>query len=185
MAAGIVAPTRRDLTETVTIRPFATADAREVRELFVTVNRLLAPADRHEAFETYIARALADEIDRITDYYAERSGGFWVAIADDRVAGTFGLERASHEAMELRRMYVAPNLRRQGIARLMLVAAETECPRRGFRRLELSTSELQPAALALYRSSGYALVREAIAEDISNKTVGGGIRRYYFDKALA
>ena len=59
------------------------------------------------------------------------------------------------------------------------------CRRRGFRCLELSTSELQPAALALYRSSGYALVREVIAEDISNKTVGGGIRRYYYDKALA
>jgi putative acetyltransferase len=82
-------------------------------------------------------------------------------------------------------MYVAPNLRRQGIARFMLVTAEAECRKRGFRRLELSTSELQPAALALYRSSGYALVHEVIAEGISNKTVGGGIRRYYFDKALA
>jgi hypothetical protein len=29
------------------------------------------------------------------------------------------------------------------------------------------------------------LVREVIAEDISNKTVGGGLRRYYFDKTLA
>ena len=36
--------------------------------------------------------------------------------------------------------------------------------RRGFRRLELSTSELQPAALALYRNSGYVLVREIVAE---------------------
>jgi putative acetyltransferase len=34
----------------------------------------------------------------------------------------------------------------------------------------------------LYRSAGYRLVREAIAGDASNKTVGGGIRRYYFEK---
>jgi len=124
-------------------------------------------------------------MDRITDYYAERDGGFWVAIAEDRVAGIFGLERASPEAMELRRMYVAPTLRRRGIARLILAAAEAECRRRGFHRLELSTSELQPAALALHRNSGYSLVREVVAEKISNKTIGGGIRRYYLEKSLA
>jgi len=124
-------------------------------------------------------------MDRITDYYAEHDGGFWVAIAEDRVAGIFGLERASPEAMELRRMYVTPTLRRRGIARLMLAAAEAECRRRGFHRLELSTSELQPAALALYRNSGYALVREVVAAKISNKTVGDGIRRYYLEKGLA
>jgi putative acetyltransferase len=67
----------------------------------------------------------------------------------------------------------------------MLAAAEAECRRRGFRRLELSTSELQPAALALYRNSGYTLAREIVAEQISNKTVGGGIRRYYLEKVLA
>ena len=67
----------------------------------------------------------------------------------------------------------------------MLAAAEAECRRRGFHRLELSTSELQPAALALYRNSGYSLVREVVAAKISNKTVGDGIRRYYLEKGLA
>jgi putative acetyltransferase len=51
-------------------------------------------------------------------------------------------------------------------------------------KLELSTSELQPAALALYRDAGYRLVREEIAEQASNKTLGGGIRRFYFAKCL-
>src|SRR5215469_6557497 len=99
----------------VRIRPFAAADAREVRELFIAVNRLLAPPDRREAFEADIARALAEEMDRITDYYAGHDGGFWVAIAEDRVARSFGLERASPKAMELRRMYVTPTLRRRGL----------------------------------------------------------------------
>jgi hypothetical protein len=51
-------------------------------------------------------------------------------------------------------------------------------------RLELSTSELQPAALELYRRAGYRQVREEIADQASNKTVGGGIRRYHFEKHL-
>ena len=81
-------------------------------------------------------------------------------------------------------MYVAPSARRGGIGRTMLRFAEDEARRRGAARLELSTSELQPAAVALYRQAGFRLVREARAEQASNKTVGGGIRRFHFAKVL-
>jgi GNAT superfamily N-acetyltransferase len=96
----------------------------------------------------------------------------------------FGLEPSGDSAMELRRMYVDPDARRRGIARRMLDFAEQECRRRRRFRMELSTSELQAEALALYRNAGYELVREEIAEAASNKTLGGGIRRYHFAKAL-
>ena len=49
----------------VTIRPFAEHDAAQVRELFITVNRLLSPPDLRDAFEAYIERALGEEIDLI------------------------------------------------------------------------------------------------------------------------
>ena len=100
------------------------------------------------------------------------------------MVGTFGLERASDDAMELRRMYVDPSARRQGIARLMLQFAENECRRRRIKRLELSTGEIQQAALALYRNAGYQLVREETVEALSKKTVGSGMRRYYLERAL-
>jgi GNAT superfamily N-acetyltransferase len=100
------------------------------------------------------------------------------------VVGTFGLERASDDAMELRRMYVDPSVRRQGIARQMLQLAEDECRRRRVKRLELSTAEIQQAALALYRNAGYRLVCVETVEVLSNKTVGSGIRRYYLEKIL-
>jgi MFS family permease len=48
-----------------------------------------------------------------TVYFGERKGGFWVAIENDKLVGTFGLERASPDAMELRRMYVDPGARRR------------------------------------------------------------------------
>ena len=172
------------MSEEVTIRPFTERDAAQVRQLFITVNRLLSPPDLRDAFEAYIERALREEIDRILAYYGKRDGGFWVAVKDDKVVGTFGLERASKEAMELRRMYVDPLARRQGIARQMLQFAENECRRRSVKRLELSTAEIQHAAIALYKNSGYSLVRQETAEMSSNKTVGFGIRRYYFEKVL-
>ena len=175
---------RGPIVAQIAIRPFAEDDALQVRELFIAVNRLLSPPDLRDAFETYIKRALADEIDRISAYYGERGGEFWVAVAGDEVVGTFGLEPAPNEAMELRRMYVKPSARRRGIAKKMLRFAEDECRRRSVARLELSTAEIQTAALALYRTAGYALVREETAEGLSNKTVGSGLRRYFFEKNL-
>jgi ribosomal protein S18 acetylase RimI-like enzyme len=171
----------------ITIRPYAARDHAAVRALFARVNRELAPPHLRETFEAYIARGLADEIDRIEAYYAERNGVFWVALdGAGALAGMFGLEAVEGraEAVELRRMYVAPEARRQGVARAMLAYAESEAAARGFDVITLSTSEVQPAALALYRGTGYRLVREEAGEAMTNKTVGAGLRRFYFEKPL-
>jgi hypothetical protein len=50
------------------------------------------------------------------------------------------------------------------------------------KQLELSTAEIQNAAIALYRRAGYRLVREELAKHGSNKAVGSGMR-FYFEKA--
>ncbi len=176
----------------ISIRRFSEADAADVRALFVTVNRALAPPDLSDTFEDYIQRSLDEEIDRIEDYYAERSGSFWVALDrsgepagdEGRLVGMFGLEAIGPGAVELRRMYVALDARRRGIARRMLMYAEDVCRTEGAAALYLSTSELQQQALSLYRNAGYRQVREEVADAASNKTVGGGIRRYHFVKTL-
>ena len=172
------------MPQRIDIRAYDDADAEQVCALFVAVNRLLAPAHLRCAFENYISRSLEEEIGRISDYYAERDGSFWVAVSDAAIVGMFGLEQHDIGAQELRRMYVAPDARKCGIARQMLAFAEDYCRARGVRELHLSTSELQPAALSLYRNAGYRLIREEVADTKSNKTIGGGVRRYHFVKDL-
>jgi GNAT superfamily N-acetyltransferase len=167
------------------IRRFEERDAAPVRALFVEVNRELAPEAMREAFEAYIARSLAEEIGRIEAYYAERRGSFWVAEEDGALLGMFGLEEVDRHTAELRRMYVAATARRRGAGRMLLERAEREGVHAGYNRLILSTSELQGAALQLYRRSGYRLVREEVATTASNKTVGGGLRRFHFEKRLS
>jgi ribosomal protein S18 acetylase RimI-like enzyme len=66
----------------------------------------------------------------------------------------------------------------------MLQFAEDECRSRNVSRLQLSTAEIQQAALALYRNAGYRLLREDTVEGLSNKTVSSGLLRYYFEKIL-
>jgi GNAT superfamily N-acetyltransferase len=166
------------------VRQFDEADAAQVQDLFVRVNRLLAPPELKDAFETYIASSRRQEIDKISEYYEERNGSFWVATVDATIVGMFGLEQSGPEAMELRRMYVNPDRRRQGIARKMLQFAEDHCRAENVHRLDLSTSEIQSDALSFYQGAGFDLVREETADVASNKTIGGGINRYYFKKDL-
>ena len=172
------------MNDAISVRAFRPEDAAAVRNLFIRVNRFLAPPEMKEEFEDYVQRSLVEEIDCISDYYSGKNGGFWVAVDGQGLAGMFGLEPSGVLGMELRRMYVDPERRKQGIARKMLTFAENECRRRNRPTMNLSTSELQAAAIALYRNSGYILVREEVAEIASNKTLGGGIRRYHFTKRL-
>ena len=166
------------------IRRYAEADHAAVRELFIRVNRELAPPELRDAFESYIERSLAEEIDRLADYYAAKQGAFFVAYDGDTLAGMFGLEGLGTPSAELRRMYVDAAYRGRGLARAMLECRRRPAATRGTPVLTLSTSELQQAALAFYRKSGYRLLREETAAAQTNKTVGGDIRRYYFEKAL-
>jgi putative acetyltransferase len=155
-----------------------------VRDLFIRVNRELAPAHLREPFEAYIALSLREEIDRIPAYYApSRGASFWVAVDGRGLAGNFGLEPVA-TGLELRRMYVDPRYRRKGLGRRMLAHAERVAREQGHARMVLSTSELQQAALRLYRSAGYRLVREEVATAATNRTVGSGLRRFYFEKQI-
>ncbi len=167
------------------IRPYTDADQAAVLSLFTQVNRALAPPDRRSDFEDYIALSILQELGRIPDYYRPEDGaGFWICEQDGQLLGMFGIERHNTTTAELRRMYVASQWRRRGLARAMLTHAEQTCRAAGYRHLVLSTSELQPAAIALYQAQAYRLVREEVAIAASNKTVGGHLRRFHFAKDL-
>lgn len=172
------------MSANIHIRFYRDSDAASVLSLFLEVNRKLAPPDMNDAFQAYVEQSIDEEIGRIPQYYSERGGGFWVAEAYVGIIGMFGLEKADEDAMELRRMYVAPAWRKRGIARQMLAYAEDECRQRGMGALHLSTSELQQAALNLYQQAGYVQQSDATEQRPSNKTVGQGIRRYQFAKTL-
>jgi GNAT superfamily N-acetyltransferase len=167
------------------IRSFEPEDASAVQDLFVRVNRELAPPQLRDEFERYIALSLREEIGRIGEYYDGNKGrSFWVAVDGERLIGNYGLEPSGAGAFELRRMYVEPSLRRQGLARAMLGHAEKTCLKQGGSELCLSTSEIQTAAITLYQVSGYQLVRDEISQSTSNKTLGHGLRRFHFRKRL-
>ncbi|MEU9619904.1 MULTISPECIES: GNAT family N-acetyltransferase [unclassified Streptomyces] len=61
---------------------------------------------------------------------------------------------------ELKRMFVIPEGRGNGLARRILAALEADARAAGRSRMVLETGDQQPEAIALYTSSGYTLCRK-------------------------
>lgn len=166
------------------IRLYGPPDRAAVIALFGAFMQELTPPRLQREFSDYVEKAIRDELGRIDDYYLGREGqGFWVAD-EDGVIGMAGVERHAGDTAELRRMAVDTAHRRHGIGRALLAAAEDFCRQHGYRRMILSTSELQAPARRLYESSGYRLVREERDAQASHKSVGAGFTRYHYEKVL-
>ena len=57
---------------------------------------------------------------------------------------------------EVKRMYVAPDVRGRGVGRVLLARLEEEARMLGLERLVLETGTRQATALALYRAAGFS-----------------------------
>ncbi|MFO1217247.1 MAG: GNAT family N-acetyltransferase [Burkholderiaceae bacterium] len=80
---------------------------------------------------------------------------FAVARAATRQAVGCGAIVLGADCGELKRMWVNPDYRGQGIGRAVLDFLEREAARRGCRAFVLETGHLQAEALALYEHAGY------------------------------
>ena len=76
------------------------------------------------------------------------------AVADEPVA-CGGLERKASNRAEIRRIFVQPDRRGEGIGRALLDAVIERARVLGYRRVCLDTGDNQPEALALFRASGF------------------------------
>lgn len=161
------------------VRGFHEDDETQVIELFRRSQETVhVPSSLADLQKRYIENAIETEVGRISDYYSERGGAFWVASELNKIIGCFGLV-PNPDSIELRRMNVDAQQRRQGVGRKMLAYAEAECLLRNFNRITLSTSEFQSAAMNLYLNSGYS-IRSATTIDVP----GGTARTFEFEKFL-
>lgn len=64
----------------------------------------------------------------------------------------------SETSMEIKRMYVIPALRNQGIATKVLMALEDWIKEMGYPKAVLETGKRQPDAIKLYTKNGYRVI---------------------------
>jgi len=80
---------------------------------------------------------------------------FVVARQGAQPVGCGALRRIDETSAEIKRMYVAPAVRRGGLARRILLELERQAATFGYRIVRLETGIHQPEAVSLYESCGY------------------------------
>ncbi len=85
-------------------------------------------------------------------------GRFIVAYEGDRPVACGGFRTWEPGVCEVKRMFVAPEVRRQGVGRDLLAFLEQTAREAGFRRSVLDTLDSHVDATRLYDTTGYARV---------------------------
>lgn len=89
--------------------------------------------------------------------YQQRGGEFWVIEHQGQLVGTaayYPIERGQ-KAVEIRKMYLLPEVRNQGLGRFLLEQLEAAIAQRGFSQIWIETASVLQEAVKLYESSGY------------------------------
>lgn len=97
----------------------------------------------------------ADLEDIQASYFAD--GGTFEVLEDasGQVVGSLGLCRVSGSTCELRKMYLAPEVRGRGWGRRLLEHAVERAIELGYRRIVLETAAVLGKAIALYERYGF------------------------------
>ena len=90
-------------------------------------------------------------------------GLFLVARHERHLVGGVGLRSIAEPALrfaEVKRLWVRPDLRREGIGLVLMNEVESRARALGYAALYLETGPAQPEALALYRTNGWSEIDE-------------------------
>ncbi|WP_226067329.1 GNAT family N-acetyltransferase [Dickeya zeae] len=119
-----------------------------------------------ERIATVLDGLFAEYRQRYGDYFAHQDpepqglylppdGIFIVLMRDERPIATGAFKRYDATTAELKRIWTDRTLRRQGLAKRVLLELERHARRLGYRDLFLTTGFRQPEAVGLYLSEGY------------------------------
>jgi putative acetyltransferase len=81
-----------------------------------------------------------------------------VAKFRNETAGCGALRKVDEKSVEIKRMFVKPAFRKNGIAKAILTELESYARELGFTRCVLETGKNQPEAIALYSRNGYRII---------------------------
>ncbi len=127
---------------------------------------------REEALDSESAQrllqAFVDEIARLYPGWTAMSGPsaepvdfeppqgrFIVLYSGDEPVGCGGVKPLGSGAAEIKRLYVTPGMRRQGLGRRMIRELEDVARAQGYAVVRLDTGAEQPDAVRLFKSAGY------------------------------
>ena len=93
----------------------------------------------------------------VEDYYLNLGGEFWVVEQQQNLVGTaayYPIQRGN-KAVEIRKMYLLPTVRGQGLGRYLLQKLEVVIANQGFQEIWVETATVLREAVGLYENQGY------------------------------
>jgi len=127
----------------IATEPFDSPDAR----------RLVAALDAHLASRYAPEQRFGPHLK--AEHVAPGVGTFVIARADGKAIGCGALKRRDPTTVEVKRMYVEPEMRGHRVAREILDHLENTARAMGAERLVLETGIYQEEAIGLYRGAGF------------------------------
>jgi len=97
------------------------------------------------------------DVVHVEDYYQQRGGQFWVVEQHQDIVGTiafYPIERGE-AAVEIRKMYLHPRVRGQGLGTFLLHHLEQAIQGAGYRKIWIETASVMTTAVHLYEKAGY------------------------------
>ncbi len=130
-------------------------DRSQVRELFWEYlqwanERLNEEFGVNLDIETMLEQGMAE-----LEMFLPPHGRLLLATEDSQAAGIACLKRIREGMGEVKRMYVRPEFRGQGIGRVLLEALVAEARQIGYQTVRLDSTRFMKAAHSLYRSAGF------------------------------
>lgn len=130
--------------------------------------RTWQPPDRQPAAEV-IHRVLREydlgweplgadrDVLEVESAYQQVGGEFWVVESQNALVGTaayYPVTRGA-AAVEIRKMYLLPQVRGQGLGQWLLQRLEVTIVQRGYRQIWIETAAVLKEAVCLYEGNGY------------------------------
>ena len=93
----------------------------------------------------------------VEKFYLLTGGEFWVVEREGKLVGTgayYPIQRGEN-AVEIRKMYLLPNARGQGLGKYLLLKLEEAIAAKGFQQIWIETASVLKEAVKLYENNGY------------------------------
>jgi len=131
-----------------------------VREMFVEYANALGV--------DFCFQNFAQELAELPGKYAPPTGRLFLALDRQNVAGCVALRELAPGLCEMKRLYLRPPFRGQGVGRQLAEAIVTAAREIGYERMRLDTLASLKPALALYESLGFQRIAPYYPNPIAN-----------------
>jgi len=127
------------------------SDAETVRELFVDYSHIKGAESCFVSFDK--------ELNDLAGFYA--GGAILVGYEDDRPIACVAIKKISDTTCEGKRLFIKPECRGKGYARIMLKAMTDKASELGFEEVEFTTKpEVMSVGYGLYKRMGFEELSE-------------------------